>query len=172
VIATSLRPNAYEWSKLSFASTLFLRPVLDLLLKKIPPKWHPELRLGLQEALVNAAKHGNKLDPGKTVVVRFAESQGRYWWIISDEGCGFCAPECDRAPIIEEFIPDDESECGRGLCILHQVFDRVEWNVDGTELRLCKQVKQNWLSQPWLKSNQEINLESDSLLTNEDVVPG
>jgi serine/threonine-protein kinase RsbW len=170
VIATSLHPNADEWSKLSFASTLFLRPILDLLLKKIPPKWQPELRLGLQEALVNAAKHGNKLDPAKAVVVRFAESQGQYWWIISDEGCGFCTPECDRPPTIDEFIPEDDSECGRGLCILHQVFDRVEWNVDGTELRLCKQVKPHWLSQGWFRSNKESNLEPDSLFDREDVV--
>ncbi|PSB02263.1 ATP-binding protein [Merismopedia glauca] len=172
MIATSLRPSAYEWSKLSFASTLFLCPILDLLLQKIPQKWHPELRLGLQEALVNAAKHGNKLDPGKTVVVRFAEAQGKYWWVISDEGGGFCTPECDRPPKLEEFIPDDESECGRGLCILHQVFDQVEWNVNGTELRLCKQVKPSWLSQSWFKSNRELNLKPDSLLTNQDVVLG
>jgi anti-sigma regulatory factor (Ser/Thr protein kinase) len=26
------------------------------------------------------------------------------------------------------------------LCLLHQIFDRVDWNRQGTELRLCKQV--------------------------------
>lgn len=177
MVATSLRPNVYEWSKLSFASTLFLRPILDLLLKKIPEQLQPDLRLGLQEALVNAAKHGNKLDPGKTVVVRFGELEGRYWWIVSDEGCGFCVPDCsseaafseDYPPKLEDFIPNDESECGRGLCILHQVFDWVEWNFNGTELRLSKRIETNRLSKPWYRLSRKSPLEVDSLTVIRDV---
>jgi serine/threonine-protein kinase RsbW len=171
VIAISQHLSACEWGKLSFASTLFLSPVLDLLLNKIPEKWRPELRLGLQEALVNAAKHGNKLDPSKTVIVQFAKIKGNYWWVISDRGCGFCAPECDREPMIEEFIPDDECESGRGLCILHQVFDQVEWNAEGTELRLCKQAKPHLFGLSWLKSEQkmDIDLAPDSFLARENV---
>jgi anti-sigma regulatory factor (Ser/Thr protein kinase) len=38
-------------------------------------------------------------------------------------------------------LPRHEGECGRGLYILHQIFDQVEWNSKGTELRLCKQVR-------------------------------
>ncbi|MFN7514792.1 MAG: anti-sigma regulatory factor, partial [Microcystis sp.] len=47
---------------MSFASTLYLCPILDLLTASIPEELEPEIRLGLQEALVNAAKHGNHLD--------------------------------------------------------------------------------------------------------------
>ena len=50
---------------MSFASTLYLCPILDLLTASIPEELEPEIRLGLQEALVNAAKHGNHLDPAK-----------------------------------------------------------------------------------------------------------
>ncbi len=139
MIAISLRPVGRDWGTISFASTLYLCPIIDLLLEQIPRKWQPELRLGLQEALVNAAKHGNKLDPSKTVVVHFSVVHDEYWWVISDEGSGF-SPPCFNAAEDTEILPDDESESGRGLCLLHQIFDQVHWNRQGTELRLCKQV--------------------------------
>jgi serine/threonine-protein kinase RsbW len=140
VITISLRPVGRNWGTISFASTLYLCPILDLLLAEIPEKMQAELRLGLQEALVNAAKHGNNLDPGKRVVVRFSLIDTQYWWIISDQGCGFSpsSAACDTDPT--QYLPPDEAESGRGLSILHQIFDQVEWNRKGTELRLCKQL--------------------------------
>ncbi|MBF2028792.1 MAG: anti-sigma regulatory factor [Oscillatoriales cyanobacterium C42_A2020_001] len=140
MIAVSSRPAKRSWNTVSFASTLYLVPVLDLLLAEIPSQWRPEVRLGLQEALVNAAKHGNKLDPTKTVLVRFSVVADQYWWVISDQGNGFKPVEgCNSN--LEETIACCERECGRGLYILHQVFDKVQWNRHGTELRLCKQVR-------------------------------
>ncbi len=141
VITISFRPVGRNWGTISFASTLYLCPILDLLLTDIPKKLQAELRLGLQEALVNAAKHGNNLDPGKKVVVRFSLVDNQYWWIISDQGNGFSPDfECDRESS-DQLLPPEESEHGRGLCILHHIFDQVEWNQTGTELRLCKQLE-------------------------------
>nr|WP_157867620.1 anti-sigma regulatory factor [Gloeothece citriformis] len=129
---------------MSFASTLYLCPVLDLLLANIPSELQPEIRLGLQEALVNAAKHGNKLDPSKTVVVQFSVTKEGYFWVISDQGSGFsphsnpgCACEGHGFPD----LPPEEAESGRGLCILHQIFDQVHWNHQGTQLKLSKQIR-------------------------------
>lgn len=146
MIAISLPATRGSWSKMSFASTLYLYPVLDLLLAKVPSQLEPELRLGLQEALVNAAKHGNKLDPSKTIVVQFSVDKEGYSWIISDEGCGF-SPDCDRVHDCNcdrhptHLLPPDFDENGRGLCLLHQIFDLVQWNKEGTELTLCKSIK-------------------------------
>jgi anti-sigma regulatory factor (Ser/Thr protein kinase) len=152
VIAISPRPVGRNWITISFASTLYLCPILDLLLAEVPAQWEAELRLGLQEALVNAAKHGNNLDPSKTVGVRFSIVQNQYWWVISDEGSGFKAPcsctlhqnNCGEIhppdDSIDSILPHVENECGRGLFILYQIFDRVEWNDRGTELRLCKEL--------------------------------
>lgn len=138
MISVSLRPNGRRWSTISFASTLYLCPILDLLLAEVPDAWRPELKLGLQEALVNAAKHGNKLDPSKAVVVQFAVVQDQYWWIISDQGSGFAPPpECNCQSLAP--VPTTERDCGRGLYILQQIFDQIHWNSEGTELRLCKQ---------------------------------
>ena len=158
VIAITSRPVKRNWVTISFASTLYLCPILDLLLADIPDEWQAELRLGLQEALVNAAKHGNRLDPSKTVVVRFSVIQDHCWWIISDQGSGFNPPcQCrikDDLEDCEDFdedsdLPHDEHECGRGLYILYQIFDRVQWNRTGTELTLCKKIPIPHLNQSW-----------------------
>ena len=140
MITISLRPVGRYWGTISFASTLYLCPILDLLLAEIPAKLQAELRLGLQEALVNAAKHGNNLDPSKTVVVRFSLIDNQYWWVISDQGEGF-SPTNNHADDATDYLPSDEAENGRGMCLLHQIFDQVEWNRKGTELRLCKQME-------------------------------
>lgn len=128
-----------SWKTISFPSTLYLYPILDLLLANIPPEWHAELRLGLQEALVNAAKHGNQLDPKKDIVVKFYVTEEEYSWIICDQGNGFIS-EYEQKNYARE-LPPDEAECGRGMCILYQIFDLVNWNSTGNELKLCKQVK-------------------------------
>jgi serine/threonine-protein kinase RsbW len=76
----------------------------------------------------------------KRVVVRFCLVEGNYWWIISDEGAGFENP-CGCHQEIIDRLPEQESENGRGMSLLHQIFDRVVWNRQGTELRLCKQLE-------------------------------
>jgi serine/threonine-protein kinase RsbW len=141
VIALSLTPTQKHWSTMSFASTLYLCPILDLLLAHVPPEYQLELRLGLQEALVNAAKHGNKLDPSKRVMVQFSIADDLYSWVITDQGSGFKPKNCHCHDWQYTDLPPEESENGRGLCILSQIFDQVHWNKDGTQLKLCKQVK-------------------------------
>lgn len=142
MIAIPIPWNRSKWSTMSFTSTLYLCPVLDLLLVNVPPEWRPEIRLGLQEALVNAAKHGNKLDPTKAIIVRFTVTDREYSWVIADEGGGFARPEplsCSNS----DLLPRDEAENGRGLSILHEVFDGVHWNRDGTQLTLLKAIDNN-----------------------------
>lgn len=130
---------------MSFTSTLYLCPVLDLLLVDIPPEWRAEVRLGLQEALVNAAKHGNKLDPTKTIIVKFTITSNEYSWVIVDQGKGFAEGcECLNSCHLEATkLPEQEAENGRGFSILHEIFDSVHWNRDGTQLTLSKAVSSN-----------------------------
>ena len=137
MIAISPRLKGRSWNKISFASTLYLCPILDLLLAEIPSQWQAEIRLGLQEALVNAAKHGNNLDPSKTVEIQFSVTRDEYWWVISDQGNGFYCPKAGDNGANEE-VPEEEGECGRGLFILHQIFDKVHWNNHRRELTICK----------------------------------
>ena len=147
MIAIPIPWNRSKWSTMSFTSTLYLCPVLDLLLVNVPPQWRPEIRLGLQEALVNAAKHGNKLDPTKTIIVRFTVTDREYSWVIADEGGGFACPESLNCPNSDR-LPIEEAENGRGISILHEVFDGVHWNRDGTQLTLSKAIFSNNSKQP------------------------
>ncbi|NJN39857.1 MAG: ATP-binding protein [Gammaproteobacteria bacterium] len=133
--------NRRAWKSLSFPSTLYLQPVMDVLLLDIPPEHQFEVQLGLQEAIVNAARHGNGLDPSKSVSIRYAKAHRELCWIITDEGQGFVAPTgpCDHW---SDSVPCESGECGRGLFILFQVFDQVKWNNHGTQLALYKRCGQ------------------------------
>ena len=145
MISLSLLPRSPRWITVSFPSTLHLYPILDVLLARIPKGWHPEVRLGLQEALVNAAKHGNNLDPRKSVSIRFSASAHGYCWVISDQGTGFC-PEPWMVNGLDAETEGDpalgiERDSGRGLFILHYIFDQVQWNATGTQLTLYKRTQ-------------------------------
>lgn len=147
MIALSLPPVKRNWTKISFPSTLYLYPVLDLLLHNIPSEFTSEIRLGLQEALVNAAKHGNQLDPQKSVSVQFYCTKEGYFWIISDQGQGF-NHQYQYLACNHPEVPPEEAESGRGMCLLAQIFDRVHWNPQGTELKLCKHIKKRKFPKP------------------------
>ena len=169
---TQTRPPRRKWQKLSFASTLHLHPVVDLLVANLPGEHSDEVRLGLQEALVNAAKHGNSLDPSKRVLVRHACAGQHYWWVVCDQGDGFSPPvTCDEVPAFEGDDPGDSSDltfdsehsatlpscevaCGRGLFILHHVFDQVAWSNCGRELHLykCMELDRSWGLKPALET--------------------
>jgi serine/threonine-protein kinase RsbW len=140
MIAISVQPSHQEQKVLSFASTLYLRPILNLLLAEVSPLWRHDLRLGLQEALVNAACHGNRLDPQKRVVVHFTVTRHQYVWTIIDEGAG-CPERKSKDCGCED--PEFEQECGRGIYMLRQIFDEVEWLPPGNHLRLCKDIRRD-----------------------------
>ncbi|MFN3360539.1 MAG: ATP-binding protein [Pseudanabaenaceae cyanobacterium] len=108
---------------LQFASTLYFQPVLAFLVGSVPPLWQAEIRLGLQEALVNAARHGNKLDPRKKITVEYCIQGEIFSWRITDQGEDVVDCFGGDCP-----LPDVFSEQGRGVFILYQIFDRVEWS--------------------------------------------
>ena len=140
MIAISMPPARKNWTRMSFASTLYLYPILDILLTPIPCSLQDEVRLGLQEALVNAAKHGNKLDPSKTICVQFSVTKEALYWVISDQGFTEIADTEYQKEALAT-LPPEESENGRGLCILKQIFDQVFWDCENSQLKLRKEVK-------------------------------
>jgi len=136
VIVTPVRSVGRKWSNLSFTSTLYLAPVLDLLLDEVPSEWQPELRLGLQEALVNAVKHGNSLDPCKQITVKFSIVSQMYWWVITDQGSDLQSSGGSK----DDPTPCHDLECGRGFYILRKIFEHVHWDSDTHRLTLCKRI--------------------------------
>ncbi|WP_434686835.1 ATP-binding protein [Pseudanabaena minima] len=136
MIVTPVRSVGRKWSNLSFTSTLYLAPVLDLLLDEVPSEWQPELRLGLQEALVNAVKHGNSLDPSKQITVKFSIVSQMYWWVITDQGNDLQSSGGSK----DDPTPCHDLECGRGFYILRKIFEHVHWDVATHRLTLCKRI--------------------------------
>jgi anti-sigma regulatory factor (Ser/Thr protein kinase) len=149
-VVALFQPSLKEhWDSLSFVSTLYLCPILDQLMAQVPRRWHPEVRLGLQEALVNAVTHGNHLDTCKVISVRYKVLGSQYWWVIEDEGSGFNFHDCCCHASVEESDGSEAatSDCGRGLYILNQIFDEVQWSHGGRELHLSKRIHR-WFGLP------------------------
>src|SRR5205809_7928358 len=74
------------------------------------------IKLALEEALVNAIKHGNQMDRSKKVHIHFCVNNDRIDICIDDEGAGF-AMEDVPDPMAPENL---ERPCGRGpLLIRH-----------------------------------------------------
>lgn len=122
-----------RWSDFTSPSTLQLAPLIELLLEPVGCRMlQSRLQLGLQEALVNAVRHGNGCDPCKCVRVRRIETP-RWWiWQVQDEGPGL-APNARFTA-----LPDRcDATAGRGLFLIHHCFDDVRWSRRGNRLQLA-----------------------------------
>jgi serine/threonine-protein kinase RsbW len=93
------------------------------------------IELSLQEALANAVIHGAKEDPSKTVecVVRSDEERG-ILIVVRDPGPGF-APETVPGCTVGENV---YSNHGRGIFLINQLMDKVEFRKNGTEIHMVK----------------------------------
>ena len=92
------------------------------------------LRIALTEAIVNAIKHGNKLDPKKQVKIRASISPKLAEIEVEDEGPGF-----DRSrvpdPLSEENL---EKTTGRGILLIENYMTKVSWDRGGRRLKMIK----------------------------------
>jgi len=81
------------------------------------------IKLAVEEALVNAIKHGNQMEPDKTVRVGYSVTDEQFSIRIEDEGLGFSPAEVPD-PTAEENI---ERPCGRGLLIIRNFMTSVDY---------------------------------------------
>lgn len=92
------------------------------------------VRLALEEALVNAIKHGNGLDPDKTVRVNCLIEDDLLRVEIEDQGPGFNMSDVPD-PTAEENL---ERPCGRGIMLIRSFMTSVEYNAKGNRVVLEK----------------------------------
>lgn len=85
------------------------------------------IKLALDEALVNAIKHGNGLDKAKMVQVQADIGPERADFVIEDQGKGFDR-DCVADPRCEENL---EKCCGRGILLIEAYMTRVVWSDEG-----------------------------------------
>jgi serine/threonine-protein kinase RsbW len=92
------------------------------------------VRLAMEEALVNAIKHGNRLDQSKRVRFACKLSPERIWIEITDEGPGF-KPDDVPDPTDPERL---ECTSGRGLMLMRSFMTHVEFNETGNRVTMAK----------------------------------
>lgn len=96
-----------------------------------------EIHLGLQEALANAVIHGAGGDPNKTVECRVAcEDRHGMLIIVNDPGKGF-DPTQVADPLHAQNL---YSNHGRGIYLINQLMDEVEYKRGGTEIHMRKRL--------------------------------
>ena len=85
------------------------------------------IRLAMEEALVNAIKHGNQMDPAKTVRIAFRAGFQRVRIEIEDQGEGFKPSEVPD-PTSDENL---ERPCGRGIMLMRAFMTSITFNDTG-----------------------------------------
>lgn len=97
------------------------------------------LFVALDEAFVNAVKHGNKYDSSKLVKITAEVSRHEARFIIEDEGDGF-----DVNSIPDPLDPANLFKTsGRGVLFIHNIMDEVAYNDRGNRLTMVKKSSKN-----------------------------
>jgi len=92
------------------------------------------IRLALEEAMVNAIKHGNHMDRSKKVQISYRVRRDRFDITIADEGTGFDPNDVPDPTAVENL----ERPCGRGLMLMRYYMSEVEFDQRGNIVRMTK----------------------------------
>lgn len=130
---------AKTWQRHCLRSTEEMEGVLTNLLQALSHAGYsgPEtfgVRLALEEAIVNAIKHGHQYDLSKQVEVRYQLSDDCLLAEIEDQGPGF-DPENVPDPLAPENL---ERDSGRGLHLMRCYMTWVRYNQTGNCVTMCK----------------------------------
>ena len=92
------------------------------------------VHLALEEAFINAIKHGNKMDPNKEIRIDYSVSLDKIEISMVDEGEGF-----DPRTVPDPRYGDNlYRPGGRGLFLMHAYMDEVEFNKRGNGVRMVR----------------------------------
>ncbi|CAN5519024.1 MAG: ATP-binding protein [Pyrinomonadaceae bacterium] len=136
----SVLPHVHEKIEFELPSDLALmNGVLQYLLERlgklglIKPE-RSNLFIALDEAFVNAVKHGNKNDPTKLVRITAELTPKEASFTVEDEGEGFNVQDipdpCDPANLFKS--------SGRGVLLIYNIMDEVEYNAQGNRVKMVK----------------------------------
>jgi serine/threonine-protein kinase RsbW len=92
------------------------------------------IRLALEEGLLNAIKHGNKLRADKTVRIEAKVTPRSTEIVIEDQGDGF-----DRRSVPDPCSDENLLKCsGRGILLMEAYMDKVQYTRGGRRVKLVK----------------------------------
>lgn len=116
-----------------------MHAVLDYLMKRVEKLGvikpdQSNLFIALDEAFVNAVKHGNKFDANKLVKICAEVSTKEAKFTVEDEGDGF-----DVNAIPDPLDPKNLFKTsGRGVLFIYNIMDEVKYNERGNRLTMVK----------------------------------
>jgi len=102
------------------------------------------VHLAVEEAFLNALRHGNKMDPDKEIKIDYLVSGEKIEISMTDEGNGF-DPDVVPDPRCGENLYKPE---GRGLLLMRSYMDVVEFSERGNSVRMVR-----YKERPRLKKN-------------------
>lgn len=95
------------------------------------------IKLALQESVVNAVEHGNKMNGDLLVRVDIMTEPGRVTIQVTDQGSGF-----DYKKIPNPTKPENiEKLKGRGIFLIRHVMNKIEFADNGRTIRMSKYLK-------------------------------
>ena len=117
----------------------FIDEALGLLSKEVNPSEDDVfiIKLALEEAITNAIKHGNKLNPDLTVDITMTCTANVLTICIKNKGQGFDVNK----------IPDPTKEeglkrtSGRGVFLVKKLMDEVVFSDEGREIKMVKRLR-------------------------------
>ena len=92
------------------------------------------VHLAMEEAIVNAVRHGNKQDPAKDVVIEYDLTPERIDLWVTDQGKGF-----DFEHLADPRLDGNIYKTyGRGVLLIRSYMDSVEYNDVGNSVHMTK----------------------------------
>jgi serine/threonine-protein kinase RsbW len=97
------------------------------------------VRLALEEAFLNAIKHGNKMDPAKEIKIEYTVSADKVDISITDQGGGFDSQSVPDPRLGENLYKTS----GRGLLLMRSFMNTVEFNEAGNRVHMVRRRNSN-----------------------------
>lgn len=135
-----LSPESLPYQVIIPNNLVAARKVEDQIIRQAQAKGYSPrcvfgIRLALEEAMVNAVKHGNGGEPSRRVFVSYDVNPDRIVVRVRDEGVGF---NPDKVP--DPTSPDRVClPCGRGIMLMRAYLDEVTYSEQGNEVQLVKE---------------------------------
>ena len=96
-----------------------------------------DIRLSLEEALINAIKYGNRFDERLSVDIDFLHNDNKVTITVEDKGGGF-----DYNGIPDPTKEDNLLKSkGRGIFLIRHLMDNVEYNEKGNRIIMTKYLR-------------------------------
>jgi serine/threonine-protein kinase RsbW len=96
-----------------------------------------DVRLCLEEALINAIKYGNRLQKNLPVDLEIEFDDGEVRIAIEDRGAGFDVKALEDCTHEKNLFKNH----GRGVFLMHQLMDKIQYNDKGNRLLMVKFLK-------------------------------